>query len=141
VTNDFCFHIRQSRALQRNSPVQTESANPPAANPPRLRLHRLSLRLWVPAPPLRLLWSSLGTALGQRHFAFEKLELSWKRSSDAESARRLRPHTVRSLDKAPAQVLGLFFTPCCNSFLLPLPVYALQNERSLTNRVLNQAAN
>src|SRR5215471_2710739 len=69
-----------------------------------------------PGPPavagcrLRLLWSSLGTALRQRHLAFEKLELSWKRSSDAESARRLRPHPVRSLDKAPAQILVFFFT-------------------------------
>src|SRR5262249_13353805 len=34
----------------------------------------------------------------------------WKRSSDAESARRLSPHPGRSLDKAPAQILGLFFT-------------------------------
>ena len=31
VTNDFCFQIRQTRALQRNAPVRTESANPPAA--------------------------------------------------------------------------------------------------------------
>ena len=32
MTNDFCFHIRQSRALQRNALVHTESANPGAAN-------------------------------------------------------------------------------------------------------------
>src|SRR5215472_11560165 len=31
VTNDFCFQIRQTRALQRNAPVRIESANPPAA--------------------------------------------------------------------------------------------------------------
>jgi len=31
VTNDFCFQIRQAWALQRNAPVRTESANPPAA--------------------------------------------------------------------------------------------------------------
>jgi len=36
VRNDFCFHIRQTWALQRNAPVRTERVNPPAAtaNPP-----------------------------------------------------------------------------------------------------------
>src|SRR6516162_6389657 len=32
VTNDFCFQIRQTWALQRNAPVRIESVNPPAAN-------------------------------------------------------------------------------------------------------------
>ena len=31
VTNDFCFQIRQTWALQRNAPVRTESSNPRAA--------------------------------------------------------------------------------------------------------------
>jgi hypothetical protein len=31
VTNDFCFQIRQTWALQRNAPVRTERVNPPAA--------------------------------------------------------------------------------------------------------------
>ena len=41
VTNDFCFQIRQTWALQRNAPVHTESVNPPAAtvNPPAATVH------------------------------------------------------------------------------------------------------
>src|SRR5215469_4204392 len=31
VTNDFCFQIRQTWTLQRDAPVRTKSANPPAA--------------------------------------------------------------------------------------------------------------
>jgi len=31
VTNDFCFQIRQTRALQRNVPVRAATVNPPAA--------------------------------------------------------------------------------------------------------------
>ena len=41
VTNDFCFQIRETWALQRISPVRTESANPLAAtvNPPEANVN------------------------------------------------------------------------------------------------------
>ena len=45
--------------------------------------------------------------------------------------------TLRGHRKAP-RPKPCFFTSCENSFLRPLPVHALQNECSLTHRVLNR---
>ena len=84
-----------------------------------------------------LLSSNLRTARKQRRSAFGKLEYIQRRISDGESALWVD----HNLFGAPGSwsVLGLFFTSCGCSFVWPLPVYAFQNEYSLTNRVLTSA--
>jgi len=75
-------------------------------------------------------WHNLGTAPGQRHFAFEKLEyqLEEEFGCGIRPAVKAAPRSI--LGQSPSQVLGLFFTFRGNSFLRPLAAVSLRLDQT-----------
>ena len=112
------LHCTIDTAVIRWSAIVDGSRNPQRGHLPINTLISQRQRVAALRAVSRLLQSNLSRA---------------QRSSDAESARRLRPHPVRSLDKAPARLWGFFFTSRGNSFLRPLAAVSLRLAQAGTS--------